>query len=73
MTDTEVWSTAVFMKDLFSLLSVSLLAEVVASAIKKINEAEMFTESLRNELSKYSFQQPEKESFEFTSKELTLL
>ena len=54
-------------------LSVSLLAEIVASAIKKINEAEVFTESLRNELSKYSFQQPEEESFEFTSKELTLL
>ena len=53
--------------------SVSLLAEVVASAIKKINEAEVFTESLRNELRKYSFQQPEEESFEFTSKELTLL
>lgn len=48
-------------------LSVSLLAEVVASAIKKINEAEVFTESLRNELSKYSFQQPEEESFEFSS------
>lgn len=48
-------------------MSVSLLAEVVASAIKKINEAEVFTESLRNELSKYSFQQPEEESFEFSS------
>jgi len=54
-------------------LSVSLLAEVVASAIKKINEAEVFTESLRNELKKYCFQQPGEESFEFTSKELTLL
>ena len=54
-------------------LSVSLLAEAVASAIKKINEAEVFTESLRNELSKYSFQQPEEESFEFTSKEFTFL
>lgn len=48
-------------------MSVSLLAEVVASAIKKINQAEVFTESLRNELSKYSFQQPEEESFEFSS------
>lgn len=48
-------------------LSVSLLAEVVASAIRKINEAEVFTESLRDELSKYSFQQPEEGSFEFTS------
>ena len=48
-------------------LSVSLLAEVVASAIVKINEAEVFTERLRDELSKYSFQQPEEGSFEFTS------
>jgi len=47
-------------------LSVSLLAEVVASAIGKINEAEVFTERLRDELSKYSFQQPEEGSFEFT-------
>jgi len=54
-------------------VSASLLAEVVGSAIKKINEAEVLKESLRNELSKYSFQQPEEESFEFTSKELTLL
>ena len=48
-------------------LSVGLLAEFVASAVRKINEAEVFTESLRDELSKYSFQQPEEGSFEFTS------
>ena len=48
-------------------LSVNLLAEVVASAIGKINEAKVFTESLRDELSKYSFQQPEEGSFEFSS------
>ena len=39
----------------------------MASAIRKINEAEVFTESLRDELSKYSFQQPEEGSFELTS------
>ena len=48
-------------------MSVSLLAEVVASAIGKINEAKVFTESLRDELNKYSFQQPEEGSFEFSS------
>ena len=48
-------------------LNVSLLAEVVALAIRKVNEAEVFTESLRDELSKYSFQQPEEGGFEFTS------
>ena len=61
------------MRDLVSLWVSAYFAEVVASAIKKINEAEVFTEILRNELSRYSFQQPEEESFEFTSKELTLL
>ena len=48
-------------------LSASLLAEVVASTIRKINEAEVFTQRLRDELSKYSFEQPEEGSFEFTS------
>ena len=48
-------------------LSVSLLSEVVASAIRKIIEAKVFTESLRDELSKYSFKQPEEGSFEFSS------
>ena len=47
-------------------MSVSILAEVVASAIGKINEAEVFTERLRDELSNYSFQQPEEGSFQFT-------
>ena len=39
----------------------------MALAIRKVNEAEVFTESLRDELSKYSFQQPEEGGFEFTS------
>jgi len=51
----------VFTKDL-----VSLVDEVVASAIGKINEAEVFTKRLRDELTKYSYQQSEEGSFEFT-------
>ncbi|PFX27387.1 hypothetical protein AWC38_SpisGene7885 [Stylophora pistillata] len=47
-------------------LSVSILAEVLASAIRKINETEVFRKSLRDELSKYSFQQPEERGLEFT-------
>ncbi|KAL9956840.1 hypothetical protein ACROYT_G038383 [Oculina patagonica] len=48
-------------------LSASILAEVVASAIRKINAAEVFTKSLRSELRNYSFQQPEEGSLEFAT------
>ena len=45
------------------LLSPSILAEIVSSALLKVTNTKVFSASIRNELSLYTFQQPEEQDF----------